>query len=108
MKSDLSIVSITSCIQDLEFVTYLYDGFQGLHKNQTFGKYRKLSNLPRSHDSRSNYVERGFRIICDRSENVNNHNKNEMGSPTVMLEENNKQTSIDESCLDDLFNNCDG
>lgn len=108
MKSDLSIVSITSCIQDLEFVTYLYDGYQGLHKNQTFGKYRTLSNLPRGNDNRSNYVERGFRIICDRSDNVNN--QNQLGSPLTMQEDVNNQTSVDESnsTLDDLLNNYDG
>lgn len=111
MKSDLSIVSITSCIQDLEFVTYLHDGYQGIHKNQTFGKYRTLSNLPRGNDNKSNYVDRGFRITCDRSENANNQKKNEMSSPTVsMLDDFNNQIAFDENerSLDDLLNSCDG
>lgn len=111
MKSDLSIVSITSCIQDLEFVTYLYDGYQGLHKNQTFGKYRTILNLPRGNDNKSNYVDRKFRITCDRSENANHQIKNEMSSPTVnMLEDINHQIAFDEneSSLDDLLNSCDG
>lgn len=67
LKSELSIRSITSCIQDLEFVSMLYDGYQGIPKSEAFKRYKQILNLPQINDNKSNYVERDFRITCERN-----------------------------------------
>lgn len=108
MKSDLSIVSISSCINDLDFVNFLYDGLQGVPKNIAFKKYNKFSNLPQVNENKSNYVERGFRVTCERNENQNFSNQLSNSSSGFVIGDLDQRSSFDvDECLDDLLRTCD-